>query len=163
MNVTGEVVALMGEVAARYNRRYEEAAGRHRLTALQAKMLVLIAAGPLPMRRIARLFNCDPSNVTGIVDRLEGRGLLRREADPADRRVKNITLTPDGRRAVTELRRSLGFAAAPLGALEESERIQLRDLLKKMLAADETAGETVREIADGTAGEAAEEAGPLTR
>ncbi|GIH93960.1 MarR family winged helix-turn-helix transcriptional regulator [Planobispora siamensis] len=155
MNVTGEVVALMGEVAARYNRRYEEAAARHRLTALQAKMLVLVAAESLPMRRIARLFNCDPSNVTGIVDRLEGRGLLRREPDPADRRVKNITLTPDGRRAVAELRRSLGFAAAPLSALEESERIQLRDLLKKVLAADETA--------DDATGEAVEGAGPLTR
>ncbi|MFB9722298.1 MarR family winged helix-turn-helix transcriptional regulator [Planobispora longispora] len=136
MNVTGEVVALMGEIAVRYNKRYEEAAARHQLTALQAKALVLVAAEPLPMRRMARLFNCDPSNVTGIVDRLEARGFLRREPDPADRRVKNVTLTPEGRQVVRELRQSLGFAAAPLAALTESERIQLRDLLKRMLAAD---------------------------
>ncbi len=73
---------------------------------------------------------------------------------------------------MAELRRSLGFAAAPLSALEESERIQLRDILKRMLAADETAheaaDETAHEAADGTAdgttdGEGAEGAGPLTR
>ncbi|MBB5960979.1 MarR family winged helix-turn-helix transcriptional regulator [Planomonospora venezuelensis] len=140
MNVTGEVVSLMGEIAVRFNRGYEEAATRHQLTALQAKALVLVAAEPLPMRRMARLFNCDPSNVTGIVDRLEARGFVRREPDPADRRVKNVTLTPEGRQVVRELRHSLGFAAAPLAALTEAERIQLRDLLKRMLEADTAAG-----------------------
>ncbi|MBG0814139.1 MarR family transcriptional regulator [Planomonospora sp. ID82291] len=132
----------MGEIALRYNRRYEEAAVRHRLTALQAKALMLVAAEPLPMRRIADLFNCDPSNITGIVDRLEKRGLVRREPVPADRRVRHITLTEEGGRIVAELRGSLGFAAAPLSALTGPERTQLRDLLKRMLAADtaDTAG-----------------------
>lgn len=37
---------------------------------------------PLPMRALAELLGCDASNVTGIVDRLEARGLVRREAAP---------------------------------------------------------------------------------
>ncbi|WP_196466318.1 MarR family winged helix-turn-helix transcriptional regulator [Planomonospora sp. ID91781] len=148
MNVTSEVVSLMGEIALRYNRRYEEAAVRHRLTALQAKALMLVAAEPLPMRRIAGLFNCDPSNITGIVDRLEKRGLVRRDPVPTDRRVRHIALTEEGRRIVEELRGSLGFAAAPLGALTAPERTQLRDLLKRMLAADTTDTTDTTYVAD---------------
>jgi DNA-binding MarR family transcriptional regulator len=159
VNVTSEVVSLMGEIALRYNRRYEEAAVRHRLTALQAKALMLVAAEPLPMRRIAGLFNCDPSNITGIVDRLEKRGLVRRDPVPADRRVKHIALTEEGHRIVEELRGSLGFAAAPLGALTGPERTQLRDLLKRMLAADTSDTTDPAEVTDTTDAARVEAAG----
>lgn len=40
----------------------------------------------------------DPSNVTGIVDRLEARGLIERQHHATDRRVKHLALTPEGRR-----------------------------------------------------------------
>ncbi|NUR72145.1 MAG: MarR family transcriptional regulator [Hamadaea sp.] len=133
MTVTREVVQLMAEIAARFNAGYEDAAGAHQLTAMQAKLLMLVAAEPQPMRRLADEFHCDPSNVTGIADRLERRGLVVREPAPGDRRVKNVALTPAGRRVVDDLRGSLGFAAEPLGSLTEPERVQLRDLLRKML------------------------------
>ncbi|MEU7897747.1 MarR family transcriptional regulator [Nonomuraea sp. NPDC049152] len=133
MSVTREVVALMAEVAARYNAGYEQAAADRQLTALQAKALVLLAREPLPMRRMADLFQCDPSNVTGIVDRLERRGLVSREPSATDRRVKNVTLTAEGEGVVEELKGVLGFAGEPLAALTEAERAQLRDLLLRML------------------------------
>ncbi|MFE3449530.1 MarR family winged helix-turn-helix transcriptional regulator [Nonomuraea sp. NPDC059194] len=133
MSVTREVVALMAEVAARYNEGYERAAADRQLTALQAKALVLLAREPLPMRRMAELFQCDPSNVTGIVDRLERRGLVSREPSAADRRVKSVTLTEEGKGVVEELKGVLGFAAEPLAALTEAERVQLRALLLRML------------------------------
>lgn len=133
MTVTREVVQLMAEIAARYNEGYERAAEGHQLTAMQAKLLMLVAAEPMPMRRMAEVFHCDPSNVTGIVDRLERRGLVVREPDPADRRVKNVTITGAGTEVVDDLRGSLGFAAQPLRELTEPERVQLRDLLRRML------------------------------
>src|SRR5688500_20174556 len=43
---------------------------------------------PLPMGRLAKTLSCDASNVTGLVDRLESRGLVRRRPSPEDRRVK---------------------------------------------------------------------------
>jgi DNA-binding MarR family transcriptional regulator len=43
------------------------------------------------------------SNVTGLVDRLEARGLVRRQPVPGDRRAFNVTLTPAGRRLVREI------------------------------------------------------------
>src|SRR6266498_4944390 len=45
---------------------------------------------PLPMRDLADGLACDASNVTGIVDRLERRGLVERQVSPTDRRVKTL-------------------------------------------------------------------------
>jgi DNA-binding MarR family transcriptional regulator len=52
----------------------------------------------LPMNEAAGKLHCDPSNVTGIVDRLEARGLVKRQPSPTDRRVKHLVLTTDGKR-----------------------------------------------------------------
>ena len=49
-----------------------------------------------PMRSIAESLYCDASYVTDLVDRLEERGLIVRGADPGDRRVKLLQLTPEG-------------------------------------------------------------------
>ena len=48
------------------------------------------------MRSLADEWQCDASNATWIVDRLERAGLAERRGDPADRRVKLVVLTPHG-------------------------------------------------------------------
>jgi DNA-binding MarR family transcriptional regulator len=137
--VTLEVVDLIGTVVARYHDEYEEAAAEHALTGAQAKLLGLLCLEPLPMRKLAHKLKCEPSNVTGIVDRLETRGLVERRPDPADRRVKLAAATEEGRRVARSLRESLGFAREPLAGLTEVERHTLRELLRRML--DVEAGE----------------------
>ncbi|MER6675983.1 MarR family transcriptional regulator [Streptomyces sp. NPDC000983] len=131
--LTMEVVDLIGSVVARYHEEYETAAGEHALTGAQARLLGLLSLEPLPMRRLAQRLKCEPSNVTGIVDRLESRGLVERRADPADRRVKVAAATAEGRRVARSLRESLRFAREPLAGLSEGERVALRDLLLRML------------------------------
>lgn len=131
--LTLEVVELIGAVVARYHEEYEEVAGRHALTGVQARTLALLSLGPLPMRRVAESLKCEPSNITGIVDRLEVRGLVERRADPDDRRVKLAAATPEGQRLARVLRDSLDFAREPLAALSDAERLALRDLLRRML------------------------------
>ncbi|GHF72323.1 MarR family winged helix-turn-helix transcriptional regulator [Streptomyces thermodiastaticus] len=133
--LTLEVVELIGDVVARFYEDYEDAAGQHALTGAQARLLSLLALEPLPMRKLAQKLKCEPSNVTGIVDRLEVRGLVERRADPADRRVKLAAATEEGRRVARELREGLRFAREPLAGLSEDERLVLRDLLRRMLAA----------------------------
>ena len=65
------------------------------LSPIQCHVLHLIEPGrPLPMSRLADTLSCDASNVTGLVDRLEARGLVRRRPSPQDRRVKVLQLTP---------------------------------------------------------------------
>ncbi|WP_128381065.1 MarR family winged helix-turn-helix transcriptional regulator [Streptomyces cavernae] len=132
--VSREVVELIGSVVARYHEEYDEAAAEHSLTGAQARLLSLLSLEPLPMRRIAQELKCEPSNVTGIVDRLESRGLVERRPDPADRRVKLAAATEEGRMVARRLRDSLHFAREPLGSLSPEERVSLRDLLQRMLA-----------------------------
>ncbi|WP_320774212.1 MarR family winged helix-turn-helix transcriptional regulator [Streptomyces sp. CRN 30] len=131
--LTLEVVQLIGEAVARFHAEYEEAASEHALTGAQARLLSLLALEPLPMRRLARKLRCEPSNVTGIVDRLETRGLVERRSDPGDRRVKVAAVTEEGRRVARSLRESLNFARAPLAGLPEEQRVALRDALRVMV------------------------------
>ncbi|WP_225821111.1 MarR family winged helix-turn-helix transcriptional regulator [Streptomyces naphthomycinicus] len=132
--VTMEVVELIGDVVARFYADYEKAAGEHTLTGAQARLLSLLSLEPLPMRKLAQKLKCEPSNVTGIVDRLENRGLVERRPDPADRRVKVAAATEEGRRVARDLREGLHFAREPLAGLSAEERGSLRDLLRRMLA-----------------------------
>src|SRR6266516_5639162 len=69
---------------------------------------------PMPMSALAERLFCDASNVTGIVDRLEARGLVERRSAEGDRRVKALTLTTDG----VELRdRVLAIMSEPPAAI----------------------------------------------
>lgn len=131
--LTLEVVELIGTVVARYHEEYDRAAAEHSLTGAQARVLGLLSLEPLPMRRIALRLKCEPSNVTGIIDRLETRELVERRPDPADRRVKLAAATEKGRRTARKLRDALDFAREPLAGLSDAERTVLRDLLRRML------------------------------
>ncbi|MFI7384906.1 MarR family winged helix-turn-helix transcriptional regulator [Streptomyces sp. NPDC049813] len=133
--LTREVVELIGAVVARYHQEYEEAAARHGLTGAQARVLGLLALDPLPMRQIAQRLKCEPSNVTGIVDRLEARGLVERRPSPGDRRVKLAAATEEGARVAGSLRDSLDFAREPLNGLDREQRLALRDMLRTMVGA----------------------------
>ncbi len=135
--LTREVVDLIASVVSRYHEEYEQAAARHALTGAQARILALLAVAPLPMRGIARQLKCEPSNVTGIIDRLEARGLVERRPDPADRRVKLAAPTDEGARTALSLRDSLDFARAPLAGLSRAEQVVLRSLLRRMLGEEE--------------------------
>jgi DNA-binding MarR family transcriptional regulator len=74
------------------------------LSPAQCHVLHLIEPGrPVPMGRLAETLACDASNVTGLVDRLESRGLVRRHPSASDRRVKVLDLTPSGARLRTLL------------------------------------------------------------
>lgn len=67
------------------------------LTPMQAHALRLLEPGhPIPMSELADQLVCDASNVTGIVDRLEARGLVERRNAEHDRRVKALVVTPAG-------------------------------------------------------------------
>jgi DNA-binding MarR family transcriptional regulator len=130
--ITDDVVTLLGRIVDRFVASYESAAAAQGLTTVQAKVLAALGE-PLPMHRIAEKLKSERSNVTGIIDRLEARGLVERRPDERDRRIKNIVATPAGAVLARNFRRALGFAADPLAGLEPAERVQLRDLLRRMV------------------------------
>lgn len=148
--LTLEVIELIGGVVARYHEEYDRAAATHTLTGAQARVLGLLSLQPMPMRRIAQKLKCEPSNITGIVDRLELRGLVERRPDPSDRRVKLAAPTEDGIRTARQLRDALDFAREPLAELSDAERSVLRDLLRRMLGSDADAGAVTDTGSDAT-------------
>jgi DNA-binding MarR family transcriptional regulator len=66
------------------------------------------AKAPVALSELADQQQCVRSNITQIIDRLEKDGLVRRRADPADRRSVRAMLTPAGRRAYAQAKRVLG-------------------------------------------------------
>ena len=89
----------------------------------------------LPMHEIASLLACDSSNVTGIVDRLEARGLVTRRTAERDRRVKQIVPTPAGVEVRDALRARMAHVPEGIEALSARDQRQLRDLLARALGA----------------------------
>ncbi len=78
-------------------RHMVELAAKDDLTAMQAMMLFLLDE-PRPMSSFKKIFNCDASNITGLVDGLEEKKLAARFSNPSDRRVKMVKLSPKGSR-----------------------------------------------------------------
>jgi DNA-binding MarR family transcriptional regulator len=109
---------------------------------------MLEPGGELPMRALAKQLFCDPSNVTGIVDRLEARGLIERREDEGDRRVKILTLTGEGARVREQAMLQMREPPAEIAGLPRSHQIALRDALRKAADRQQAAGEATRAAAD---------------
>ena len=85
-----------------------------------------IQQGAASPGELARLWQVTPAVITGIVDRLESRGLVRREPEPADRRRLRLVLTESGRRASDEVEAALtGELAGQLATSSGSELAEL--------------------------------------
>jgi len=104
------------------------------LSPAQCHVLYVIEPGkPVPMKQLAASLSCDASNVTGLVDRLESRGLLRRVADADDRRVKVLELTANGVRLRTELMARMSTPPASIGRLSAKDQRDLERILSRLL------------------------------
>lgn len=134
---------LLHLMAERQQAYYTACAAEFELTAAQAKVLMNLQPGePVPMRTLATRVGSDPSNLTGLVDKLERRGTLRRVADHADRRVKTLELTAEGRELRDAFWHRLTHDAGPIAPLNPGQVRQLRDLLE--IALDEVDFERTR-------------------
>ncbi len=91
---------------------------------------------PESMRALAQCLQVDPSAITGLVDRLEAKGLVERRPDPEDRRVKALVLTPRGKRVRSHLRRIVEEPPASLSRMDEKRLRVVRDVLAAMAEAE---------------------------
>lgn len=105
------------------------------LSPAQCHLLHLIEPGrPVPMGRLASTLACDASNVTGLVDRLESRGLVRRQASDADRRSKVLQLTAAGSRMRALLVDKMSTPPPILDRLSAREQQTLIRILTRLLS-----------------------------
>ncbi|GIE15428.1 hypothetical protein Afe05nite_72680 [Paractinoplanes ferrugineus] len=80
------------------------AAGNAEITLAQHRALVVLAAhGPQRVADLAELLEVNSSNATRNCDRLQRRGLVRRDRDPDDRRAVRVSLTPPGEHLVQQI------------------------------------------------------------
>ena len=88
---------------------------------------------PVPMGQLAETLACDASNVTGLVDRLESRGLVRRRPSEGDRRVKVLVLTKNGSRLRALLVDRMAAPPAALDRLSAGQQQALVRILTRLL------------------------------
>ena len=118
------LVALTGQIATQISRCAEQCG----LSMVQASALLQID-GSMSMRELAARLGGHASNATGIADRLAARGLVERQEDAGDRRVKRVALTPEGVATRTRMAACMESAQTPFARLSAAERRQLHDLL----------------------------------
>src|ERR1700704_5547803 len=136
LRLEGEVVGLWFEMQARLQAHFTDLAAEHGLSAVQAKVLLQLQPdGALTMRTLAGQLQYDASNLTGVVDRLEALGLVRRQSHPHDRRAKGVLLTDSGQRTRKAFWERLTNRSGPLGKLNSRELSRLRSLLGSALRA----------------------------
>jgi DNA-binding MarR family transcriptional regulator len=104
------------------------------LSPAQCHVLHLIEPGrPMAMGQLAETLACDKSNVTGLVDRLESRGLLCRQPSPLDRRLKVLALTPAGARLRAVVLEKMTTPPESLKHLSTEEQRMLVKILKHLV------------------------------
>lgn len=128
------LVGLFLSVIARMRHHLSERSAEFDLSAPQAMALMKLVE-PKSMRALADEMACDASKVTGIVDRLEARGLVERQVVPEDRRVKRLVLTEAGRRLQRRHHERLFDQMPLLHPLSERQRAQLARLLARIVEA----------------------------
>jgi DNA-binding MarR family transcriptional regulator len=129
-----EAWELLGELVLGHRTRMLAIASEFELAPAQVMALKALEPGhPRPMSELAAALRCDNSNVTGIVDRLEDRGLVARRPGTTDRRVKMLEVTEAG----AELRRRIAARMAEppqaLASLSDDDARALRDILARAL------------------------------
>lgn len=128
-----ELLRQLFEVSSASNACIHRILAAHDLNETTAGVLWLLdrTESPVPMRDIARLVGCDPSNVTLISDRLEPLGLVERRPHPSDGRARVLALTEAGHTLWSTVLREL-TASSPLTRLTVREQSQLSGLLNKL-------------------------------
>lgn len=129
MNITEteDLMRELGRVFLMAHRRIDRAMTACGASLARTKFLIYIARheGHAHAAGIAELFDLAPRTVTEALDALERDGLITRQADPNDRRVKRLTITDEGYRAIS--------ATEPL-------RHELMDDICRYMTAEDKAG-----------------------
>ncbi len=134
-HLAGQIVVTLLRVEGHLARSGEEVLERFGLSLpkFDVAMSLWISGTPLQMHELAERLLRPASNLTGLVDRLERDGLVRRLADPEDRRVTLVEITPEGVARVKGALPVLNQSARRLiRSLDAEERQRLLHLLAKL-------------------------------
>ena len=105
------------------------------VTPVQYAALQTVGNSPgIDQRTLARSIGLDTSTIAGVIDRLESRGLLMRNASTEDRRVRQLTLTDTARQLLTAVAPSMLKAQQLiLEPLSQEEQAEFTRLLRQLV------------------------------
>lgn len=127
-----QLCAILLKTIQRYKAAVHSYADNIGVTVPQLLVLQNLYDGNRIMGVVAKSMHCDASNITGIVDRLESQGYIQRQISSADRRAKELCITPSGRQLINRLMSSLPDALGINQRYTTSELQQLNTLLSKV-------------------------------
>ncbi len=125
---------LIHEVARLMKRRFEDEASMQGITLPQWKALAYISANDgITQKALAAAIDTDPMTISGVLDRLEKRGLIERYVDPTDSRAKLARILPEGDEVVRNARRiGLAMYESALDGVSPGDRETVVAVLGKM-------------------------------
>ncbi|MFI5764415.1 MarR family winged helix-turn-helix transcriptional regulator [Streptomyces sp. NPDC051563] len=126
----GLLLAWHGSITQTRMKKALSAAG---LTPRHAMTLAHLDTGPIGQGALAERLEVDPSVLVGILNDLEGDGLVERRRDPADRRRHNVAITDAGTAALAKTNAALDAVELGLFArLSDEDQEALRGLLDRI-------------------------------
>lgn len=146
INAATTLPAALDELPGHYIRRLQQIAvavflqetEAHGLTPVQFAALHTVGHAPgIDQRTLAGRVGLDTSTVAGVIDRLEARGLIERQASPADRRVRLLALTREGTQALRAVAPDMLKAQERiLAPLRKAERVEFMRMLRVLVEAN---------------------------
>jgi DNA-binding MarR family transcriptional regulator len=129
-----ELARFIEDVTTRFKESETLFASRLEVSDRELALLrTLVAEGPMITKELGGRFRVPVSTMTGLVDRMEKRGLVRRVPGRRDRRSIELEATPAGTRALREHARGLeAIARGLLDALPERDQRALIAILRKV-------------------------------
>jgi DNA-binding MarR family transcriptional regulator len=132
-----EATRLLVEAAFAFWGHFVARAAELGLAPTQAHALMVIEPShPATMRDVAESLSCDPSTITGVADRLEAHGLVERQSQAGDRRVRTLALTRAGEERREQLLARLAQPPASVSTLDQRQLGALVRLLGQIMAAE---------------------------
>jgi len=124
------LVELVMETRCEWRRKVADATG---LPFSRVRALWRLERGPRTLKELADDMGTDAPAATVLINALEGRGLVKREQHPTDRRAKQVSLTAGGRRMLDVVERITDRPPETLASLPAEELERLRITLQKLM------------------------------
>ena len=131
--VLAELAQTFYEILVRHRTAMRDVIVEDGLSPPLMATLHMLGESAMTMRELAESIGLEPSNLTGIVDRLELRGLVERQSSPDDRRIKRVSLTRSGTAMRKRLIERLQRPTPWMLTLSRTDQRQLLTILRKAL------------------------------
>ncbi len=131
-----DAIEALAQIARLLQGAFERRARQHDLSPTLARLLGVLSGRTPTMNELAELLVLDKSSASGLVDRAQRRGLVRRVPSQLDRRAVRVRLSDDGRQLAQRLRDLLAEDIATLiEPLSPADSQALNESLSRILAA----------------------------